>query len=108
MSHPDGPDDGAPPEATPAPPPPTEEDPLRRSRTSRAWVAVTALAVVLVLLIIFVAQNNDRVAVHFLGWTWNAPLSVVILTGAVAGMVLAVVAGSLRIWQLHRRVRRTS
>jgi uncharacterized integral membrane protein len=107
MSASEGPDDGAPPEAPAAAPPPGDDDPLRRSRTSRAWVAVTALAVVLVLLIVFIAQNTDRVAVHFLGWTWNAPLAVVILSGAVAGMVLAVVAGSLRIWQLHRRVRRT-
>jgi uncharacterized integral membrane protein len=71
-------------------------------------VAVTALAVVFVLLVVFVAQNTSRVTVRFFGWTWHAPLAVEILVGAVAGMVLAVVAGSLRIWQLHRRVRRAS
>jgi uncharacterized integral membrane protein len=83
-------------------------DPLRGSRTSRGWVAVATLAVIFVLLIVFVAQNTDRVAVRFFGWTWHAPLAVAILVGAVAGMVLAVVAGTLRIWQLHRRVRRAS
>jgi uncharacterized integral membrane protein len=83
-------------------------DPLRGSRTSRGWVAVTALAVVFVLLVVFVAQNTSRVTVRFFGWTWHAPLAVEILVGAVAGMVLAVVAGTLRIWQLHRRVRRAS
>jgi uncharacterized integral membrane protein len=83
-------------------------DPLRGSRTSRGWVAVATLAVIFVLLIVFVAQNTDRVAVRFFGWTWHAPLAVAILVGAVAGMVLAVVAGTLRIWQLHRRVRRAA
>jgi uncharacterized integral membrane protein len=83
-------------------------DPLRGSRTSRGWVAVTTLAVIFVLLIVFVAQNTSKVAVRFFGWTWHAPLSVAILVGAVAGLVLAVVAGTLRIWQLHRRVRRAA
>jgi uncharacterized integral membrane protein len=84
------------------------QDPLRGSRTSRGWLAVTALAVVFVLLVVFVAQNTSRVPVRFFGWTWHAPLAVEILVGAVAGMVLAVVAGTLRIWQLHRRVRRAA
>lgn len=84
------------------------KDPLRGSRTSRVWLAVTALAVILILLIVFVAQNTARVAVRFLGWTWHPPLAVAILAGVVAGMLLAVMAGSLRIWQLRRRVRSTS
>jgi uncharacterized integral membrane protein len=83
-------------------------DPLRGSRTSRGWLAVAALAIILVLLIVFVAQNTARVAVRFFGWTWHPPLAVAMLAGVVAGMLLAVVAGSLRIWQLHRRVRRAA
>jgi uncharacterized integral membrane protein len=82
-------------------------DPLRRSRTGGFWVAVAGLAAVMALLVIFVAQNTDRVGVQFLGWDWHAPLAVVILTGAVAGMVLVLVAGTLRIWQLRRRVKRS-
>jgi uncharacterized integral membrane protein len=71
-------------------------------------VGVVSLAVLLVILIVFIAQNTDRVSVRFLGWTWHAPLAVVILTGVAIGMLLAVVAGSLRIWQLRRRVKRAS
>jgi uncharacterized integral membrane protein len=71
------------------------------------WVTVVAAALILVLLIVFFAQNTDRVSVQFLGWTWRAPLAVVTLTGVVAGMILAVIAGTLRILQLRRRVRRT-
>jgi len=83
-----------------------EADPLRGSRTSRSWLAVAALALILVMLLVFVAQNTARTAVRFLGWTWHPPLAVAMLAGVVAGMLLAVVAGSLRIWQLRRRVRR--
>lgn len=82
------------------------KDPLRRSRTSGAWLAVTALAVLLLLLVIFIAQNTQSVEVSFLGWNGEAPLAVALLIAAIVGIVLAVFAGSLRIVQLRRRVRR--
>ena len=81
-------------------------DPLRSSMTARAWLAVVTLAVVLILLIVFIAQNTETVAVSFLGFKGHAPLAVALLIAAVAGLVLAAVAGTLRILQLRRRVRR--
>jgi uncharacterized integral membrane protein len=84
----------------------TGEDPLRRSRTSAAWFAVIALALLLLLLIVFIAQNTQSVEVSFLGWDGEAPLAVSLLVATLVGILLAVVAGSLRIVQLRRRVRR--
>jgi uncharacterized integral membrane protein len=92
-------------EAT-APPPASAKDPLRRSRTSSAWLAVVSLAALLLVLVIFIAQNTQDVEVSFLGWDGRAPLSVSLLVAALVGIMLAVAAGSLRILQLHRRVRR--
>ena len=85
----------------------TTSNPLRSSRTSRFWIAVGGLSVVLLLLVIFVAQNTQHVEVSFLGWTRHPPLAVALLVATVAGLALAGTAGTLRIWQLHRRVRRT-
>jgi uncharacterized integral membrane protein len=84
------------------------EDPLRGSRTSRVWMAVVALVVVLLLLIIFIAQNTQSVEVSFLGWDGTPPLAVALLIAAAAGLVVTATAGTLRIWQLRRRVRRTT
>ena len=81
-------------------------DPLRQSWTSRAWLAVVALAVLLLLLIIFIAQNTQDVEIKFLGWEGQSPLAVSLLAAAVAGIFLSVIAGSLRILQLRRRVKR--
>jgi uncharacterized integral membrane protein len=83
------------------------DDPLRGSRTSGLWVGVTALGIVLVLLIIFIAQNTDKTTVTFLGWSGQVSVAVALLIAAVAGLFLAVAAGTLRILQLRRRVRRT-
>lgn len=82
------------------------QDPLRGSRTSGLWVAIVASGVVLVLLIVFIAQNTDGVLIRFLGWQGEAPLAVALLAATVAGLFLAAIAGSLRILQLRRRVRR--
>lgn len=83
-----------------------DKNPLRGSRTSGLWFAVVASAVVLVLLIIFIAQNTDPVNVRFLGWEGETPLAVALLAATVAGLILATIAGTMRIWQLRRRVKR--
>ena len=67
---------------------------------------MVALALLLLLLIVFIAQNTQDVEVSFLGWDGHAPLAVSLLVATLVGIVLAVVAGSLRILQLRRRVRR--
>lgn len=92
-------------------PPPAEtttdrQDPLRRSRTSGAWLAVVAAAVLLILLVIFIAQNTQDVHLSFLGWDGTTPLSVALLIAAVIGVALTAVVGTLRILQLRRRVHR--
>lgn len=82
------------------------EDPLRGSRTSGFWAGVVALGVVLVLLVIFIAQNTRHTTVSFLAWDGDVPVAVALLIATAAGLFLATVAGSLRILQLRRRVRR--
>jgi uncharacterized integral membrane protein len=85
--------------------PTSTRDPLRGSRTSGFWFGVVGLALLLLLLIIFIAQNTEKVNVAFLGWDGQTPLAVALLIAALAGLVVAVVAGSLRILQLRRRVK---
>jgi uncharacterized integral membrane protein len=84
----------------------TGADPLRGSRTSGLWVGIVLISVLLILLIIFIAQNTDPVLIRFLGWEGEAPLAVALLAATVAGLLLATIAGSLRILQLRRRVKR--
>ncbi|MCL2541903.1 MAG: lipopolysaccharide assembly protein LapA domain-containing protein [Nocardioidaceae bacterium] len=83
------------------------QDPLRGSWTSRTWTAVVGLAALLILLIVFIAQNTKEVPIRLFGWSWHPPLAVAILAAVAAGLLIAVCAGTLRILQLRRRVRRT-
>jgi uncharacterized integral membrane protein len=81
-------------------------DPLRGSRTSGVWIGLVAVAVLVVLLVVFTLQNTQQVDLAFLGWQGRLPLSAAILIAAAAGLLIAAVAGSLRILQLRRRVKR--
>lgn len=83
------------------------KDPLRGSRTSGLWAATVGLGILLLLLIIFIAQNTRQTTVSFLAWDGQVPVAVALLVAAVAGLFLALLAGLLRILQLRRRVRRT-
>jgi uncharacterized integral membrane protein len=83
-----------------------QKDPLRRSRTSGAWIAVVAAAALLLLLVVFIAQNTQDVHISFLWADGEAPLSIALLIAAVIGIALTALIGTLRIWQLRRRVRR--
>ena len=84
------------------------KDPLRGSRASGAWVFVVVLVLLLALLAIFVLQNTQDVEVSFLTWTGTAPLAATLLIATAAGLLIAVMAGSLRILQLRRRVKKES
>jgi uncharacterized integral membrane protein len=100
---PSGPGEGhAPPRSRSA----VDDDPLRGSRTSGIWVAVAVLALLLVLLAVFVLQNTQEVTISFFGGEVQAPLAAALLIATAAGALIVVTAGTLRILQLRRRVRR--
>lgn len=94
------------PEPTPAPPPVHE---TRFTRAAALWSALIAGFLILIVLLIFVAQNTGPTSVRFLGWyspEW--PLGVLILLAAVGGGLLTVLAGTARIVQLRRATKKLS
>jgi uncharacterized integral membrane protein len=85
---------------------PSTDDPLRRSRTSMLWVATVGFGLVLLVLIILVLQNTQKVEFTFLWWEGTPPLAAALLIAAAGGIAITAIAGSLRILQLRRRVKR--
>jgi uncharacterized integral membrane protein len=93
------------------PPSPTRSAPatdkaVPRSRTGAAWIAITATIILLLLLVIFIAQNGQKVEVHFLGFSGTVSLAVALLAATVAGGILTVMVGTARIVQLRIVARR--
>ncbi len=98
----------APPEATaPAAGPPAEPiRPTRRTRISGAWTGVIAGAVVLLLLLIFILENTQRVKISYLGANGHLPVGVALLLAAVAGALVVGMVGAARVLQLRKLAKR--
>jgi len=79
---------------------------ISRTRTSSMWTAVACAAVVLLVLLIFILQNQQPVTVAFFGLQGRLPLGVALLLAAVGGALVVLVAGMARILQLRRVARR--
>jgi uncharacterized integral membrane protein len=91
-----------------AEPPATTEDRARanRTRTGAVWIGVWAGVVVLILLIIFIAQNTAAVEISFFALEGQIPLALAMLIAGVAGAIIAMAVAGLRILQLRRQIRR--
>lgn len=73
------------------------------TKLGRTWTFLAAAAVGLLLLLVFIIQNNKPVPIHFLGLHGSLSLGVSILLAAVIGALITVVVGSARMIQLKRR-----
>jgi uncharacterized integral membrane protein len=73
-----------------------------RTRISASWTGVVVAACVLVLLVVFIAQNTQHSSVNFLWLHGKAPTAVVILIAAAAGALVVIIVAVARILQLRR------
>jgi uncharacterized integral membrane protein len=87
--------------------PTSAERGARRTRTSTVWTAVVVLVASLVLVLVFIVQNPQGVAVSFLVFHGTVPLGVALLVAATLGGVIVVAAGAARLLQLRRARRRS-
>src|SRR5579875_761476 len=81
--------------------------PVRATSAARLWVSLALATVLLVLLIIFIAENSKSVTISFLGIHGHISLALALLIAAVVGAIVTLLAGTARILQLRREVRRT-
>jgi uncharacterized integral membrane protein len=88
----------------PNPPPPASE--VKFTRAGALWSSLIIGFLVLIVLLIFIAQNTESTAFQFLGWNWSLPLGVAILFAAVLGGLITVLAGAARIFQLRRAAKK--
>ncbi|BCI55716.1 putative membrane protein [Mycolicibacterium litorale] len=76
------------------------------TRAAAVWTSVIVGLLILIVLLIFIAQNTESAEFAFLGWHWNLPLGVAILLAAVCGGLIASLAGAARLFQLRRAAKK--
>jgi uncharacterized integral membrane protein len=80
----------------------------RGGKVSALWIGLIVAAVLLILLLIFIAQNSVTVPIHFLGASGHISLAVALLLSAVVAVLLVAIPGTMRIMQLRRLVKRAA
>lgn len=87
----------------------TSEKPAKTSsKVGMTWVFLLLGMLLLILLLVFVLQNLDRVSMTLFTWQTSFPLGVGMLLAAIAGALIMALIGSVRIIQLRRQVARST
>ncbi len=103
---------GTPPKATPpgrtspAKKPPPPESAVKFTKAAAMWASLILGFLILIVLLIFIAQNTTSTKFTFLGWHWSQPLGVAIMFAAAAGGLLTVAVAAVRILQLRRAAKK--
>ena len=78
------------------------------TRLAAAWWAIVVGLVILIALLIFIAQNTESIAAHFLVFDWSLSVGVGYLLSAVAGATTTVLVGAARMAQVRRAVKKSA
>lgn len=81
---------------------------VRQSTSGRVWAGIVISAVLLVLLVVFIAENSQNVTVKFLGFQGSVSLAIALIIAAVVGIVVVSIPGSVRLLQLRRAVKKNA
>ena len=82
----------------------TTAEPLpgeRRTRLSGAWTAIVIGLLALVVILVFILQNQQGVEIKFLMFQGNLPLAVALLFALILGAIIVFAFGAARILQLR-------
>lgn len=79
---------------------------VKHTRSAALWTGLVGGAVVLLLLLVFIVQNQQNTEINLIFWTATLPLGVSLLIAAIGGALLVGLAGALRILQLRRAAKK--
>ena len=88
---------------------PVEEEPVATGgggKTAGMWIGLILGAIILVMLLIFVIQNNVPAGFQYFGAEFDLPLGVAMLLAAIAGALVMALVGSVRMIQMSMTIRR--
>ena len=73
----------------------------KRTRLSGAWTAVVVGLLALVVILVFILQNQQSVEVSFLMFSGHLPLAIALLFAMILGALIVFAFGAARLLQLR-------
>ena len=94
------------PDQPPAAGPPGRDPATKLTRAGALWTSLILGFLILIVLLIFIAQNTADTPFTFFNLHWNLPLGVAMLLAAIGGGLITFTIGSARIIQLRRAAKK--
>lgn len=84
----------------------SEDAKVKGSFAANTWVALIVGFLLLIVLIVFILQNQQKVPMNFLNWSGEFPAGIAYLIFAIAGALIMALVGMWRMFELRRQVRK--
>ena len=72
------------------------------------WIALIAGALLLIMLLVFIMQNQDQVDLVLFAWNFRFPAGIGFLLAAIGGALIMALVGGVRMFQLRRQIIKTN
>ena len=76
------------------------------SFAASTWAALIVGFLLLIVLIIFILQNQQEVPMNFLGWSGQLPAGIAYLMFTIGGALIMALVGVWRMLELRRQLRK--
>ena len=76
------------------------------SFAASTWIALIVGFLLLIVLIVFIMQNQHEVPMNFLGWSGEFPAGIAFLIFAIGGALIMALVGGWRMFELRRQLRK--
>lgn len=80
---------------------------VKGSFAGGTWIALIAGALLLILLLVFILQNQQPTEMTLFSWQFTFPTGVGLLLAAIAGALIMALVGGVRMIQLRRQIKKT-
>lgn len=84
----------------------TSKKKVKNSFAGATWVALIFGALLLIVLLVFIMQNQKPVDLTLFAWTFTFPAGIGFLLAAIAGALIMALVGGVRMLQLRRQIKK--
>lgn len=96
----------APVQPTSAEPTPAQPTKVKGSIAASTWIALIIGFLLLILLIVFILQNQQSVELNIFAWSGAFPAGIAFLLFAIGGALFMALIGGWRMLELRRQIKR--
>lgn len=82
-----------------------EKPKVKGSLAASTWIALIIGAILLILLIVFILQNQQSVELNIFAWSGEFPAGIAFLLFAIGGALVMALIGGWRMLELRRQIK---